>query len=90
MKYVKFLVVPLLYVALAFMIIGGMPPPDAVGSNVAAGDANGDGFVNGLDIAPIINFFLNDTPIPGNGDCNGDGSVNGLDIGCVINKFLGP
>jgi len=89
MKYVKFLVVPLLYVALAFMIIGGMPPPDAGGGNVAAGDANGDGFVNGLDIAPIINFFLNDTPIPGNGDCNGDGSVNGLDIGCVINIFLG-
>ncbi len=89
MKYVKFLVVPLLYVALAFMIIGEMPPPDAGGGNVAAGDANGDGFVNGLDIAPIINFFLNDTPIPGNGDCNGDGSVNGLDIGCVINIFLG-
>ena len=55
------------------------------------GDVNGDGLVNGLDIAPFIDVVVLGTSDPithARADLNGDGAVNGLDvpdfIDCVI------
>jgi hypothetical protein len=50
-----------------------------------AGDVNGDGIVNGLDIAQIASHWLHAGPV---GDANGDGLVNGLDIAMVASNWL--
>ncbi len=49
------------------------------------GDANGDGVVNGLDIALVASNWL--TPGP-QGDVNFDGVVNGLDISLIASHWL--
>ena len=54
MKYVKFLVVPILFVALAFMNIGGC------GGGGGGGDGDGDG-PDCADIAGIILFLFTET-----------------------------
>jgi hypothetical protein len=58
-------------------------------SSGLAGDANGDGVINILDVTVILNDILEISPAPGNGDCNGDGQVNILDVTCVLNIILG-
>ena len=59
----------------------------------AAGDANGDGSVNVLDVVSIVNYIL----AGGDGldDCgaavsdyNGDGAVNVLDVVAIVNLIL--
>ena len=50
-----------------------------------AGDTNGDGIVNGLDIAMIASHWLQLGPVA---DANGDGLVNGLDIAMVASNWL--
>lgn len=51
------------------------------------GDANGDGVVNGLDIALIASGWLH-TGVGSSGDTNDDGVVNGLDIALVASNWL--
>jgi len=51
-----------------------------------AGDVNGDGTVNGLDISQIAGNWLHIGTLPG--DVNYDGSVNGLDISQIAGHWL--
>ncbi|MDG4554467.1 MAG: RHS repeat-associated core domain-containing protein [Candidatus Competibacter sp.] len=60
----------------------------AVVQAVAAGDINGDGVVNALDVVAVINHLLGLQSWPG-ADVNGDGVVNALDVVFVINQVLG-
>jgi len=53
-----------------------------------AGDVNGDGAVNALDVVAVINQFLGLQTWP-RADVNNDGAVNALDVVFVINKVLG-
>ena len=50
------------------------------------GDLNGDGAVNGLDLAIVLNAFGN---AGGPGDANNDGVVDGGDIAFVLNSWTG-
>jgi hypothetical protein len=51
------------------------------------GDLNGDGIVNGQDIAIIASHWLDTgTGVPG--DANNDGIVNGQDIGIIASNWL--
>jgi len=50
-----------------------------------AGDANADGFVNGLDIALIAGHWLGAGPT---GDVDHNGVVNGLDISAISGNWL--
>ena len=52
----------------------------------APGDLNGDGVVNGLDIALVASNWLR-TGF-NNADANGDGVVNGLDIALISANWL--
>jgi hypothetical protein len=56
-----------------------------------AGDVNGDGVVNGLDLGPLGAAFLS-TPRSPNwnpaADINNDSVVNGLDLGIIGANFL--
>jgi len=51
-----------------------------------AGDVNGDGVVNGLDISLIAANWLHTGSLTG--DANFDGTVNGLDIALVASNWL--
>ena len=51
------------------------------------GDVNGDGIVNGQDIAGIASHWLN-SGVAKVGDTNGDGIVNGQDIAAVASHWL--
>jgi hypothetical protein len=52
-----------------------------------AGDVNGDGVVNGLDInLAATNWLKSGSGIPG--DANGDGVINGLDINLIATHWL--
>jgi hypothetical protein len=53
------------------------------------GDINGDGTVNGLDLAILAaNWLQNVPPANPNADINGDGTVNGLDLGIMAQYWL--
>ena len=55
-----------------------------------AGDVNGDGEVNTVDITILYNYLLNnDTEGMVNGDQDGDGSITAVDITVVYNTLLG-
>ena len=57
--------------------------------STTAGDANGDGLVNGADIFFLVNFLLADgLPPAGDGDANGDGAVSVTDIFYLINYIF--
>jgi hypothetical protein len=57
------------------------------------GDANGDGVINGRDLANVQMHILGVLPLSGNSftyaDTNGDGSVNGRDLANVQLDILG-
>ncbi len=63
---------------------------DGCGSGIA-GDANGDGTLNILDIVGIVNFILGTGTVDWEcaADFNGDGTVNILDIVGMVNCILG-
>jgi hypothetical protein len=55
------------------------------------GDINGDGTVNGLDLAIMASAWLSTPGMPNwksNADINGDGVVNGLDLGIMAQYWL--
>ena len=55
-----------------------------------AGDVNGDGEVNTVDITILYNYLLNgETEGMVNGDQDGDGSITAVDITVVYNVLLG-
>ncbi len=54
--------------------------------NVLPGDGNGDGVVNGLDIASVASHWLHTGTVFG--DANGDGAVNGLDVAEIASHWL--
>ena len=66
----------------------GAEESDNLGFVVAAGDVNGDGVVNGLDIDPFVDVLLNG-PYQAEADMNGDGIVNGLDVDLFVAAVLG-
>jgi hypothetical protein len=58
-------------------------------SNLAKGDANGDGNVNILDVVYLINYvFAGGLPPVGPSDVNSDGNVNADDIRYLINYIF--
>jgi hypothetical protein len=58
-------------------------------ANIAVGDQNFDGIVNGQDIALASSNYLNvNAAHLGVGDVNGDGIVNGQDIALMSSNYL--
>ncbi len=54
-----------------------------------AGDVNGDGTIDVLDIFYLINFLFAGGPVPvGASDVNGDGAIDVLDIFYLINHLF--
>jgi hypothetical protein len=49
-------------------------------------DMNGDGHVNGIDLAFILAYWGTSTPIA---DLNDDGIVGGVDLALVLNGWTG-
>ena len=61
-----------------------------VAAPVVAGDVNGDGEVNSVDITILYNYLLNgETEGMVNGDQSGDGEITTVDITTVYNVLLG-
>jgi hypothetical protein len=53
------------------------------------GDLNGDGVVNGLDLAILAaNWLQNVPPANANADIYGDGVINGLDLAILASNWL--
>lgn len=64
---------------------------DTSGSYLA-GDANGSGDVNGLDVIYLVGYLKGSGPPPSPylaGDANGSCSVNGLDVTYLVSYFKG-
>ena len=60
-------------------------------SDVAPGDANGDGEINVTDVGMVIDHILENTPsgfIADAADVNGDGEINVTDVGLIIDIIL--
>jgi hypothetical protein len=55
--------------------------------NNLAGDLNGDGSVNVIDIVALVNIILNDLD-PQGADYNGDGTVNVIDVVALVHFVL--
>ncbi|MBR2147389.1 MAG: hypothetical protein IJ925_08240 [Muribaculaceae bacterium] len=61
-----------------------------VANPVVAGDVNGDGEVNSVDITILYNYLLNgETEGMVNGDQSGDGEITTVDVTAVYNVLLG-
>jgi hypothetical protein len=56
-------------------------------TNALQGDANGDGIVNGADLAEVTGHFNATGQTWATGDFNGDGIVNGADLAFVTSNF---
>lgn len=69
--------------------MGGSAPP----KEIMRGDTNGDGRVNGRDLANIQMHILGIKALSGDtftrGDTNSDGKVNGRDLANVQMHILG-
>ena len=78
MKSLRVLLSAVVAVAMAF----GFSPSTAQGQGSCAGDNNGDGLVNHVDLATVLNSW---GACPGcAGDMNGDGVVNPVDLAMVM------
>ncbi len=71
-------------------------PPDGEASegagaeSLAAGDVNGDGKTDAIDIQAVINAVLGiDASLTKSADVNGDAELNATDVQLVINRALG-
>lgn len=58
-------------------------------TSAPAGDVNGDGSYNAIDIQNVINGALGRDILPANGDLNFDWATNAVDVQLVINRALG-
>ena len=52
------------------------------------GDANGDSFIDVLDLVIIVNSILSGTSLPSNCDLNGDITVDILDVVLLVSIIL--
>ncbi|OGC89319.1 MAG: hypothetical protein A2W25_13470 [candidate division Zixibacteria bacterium RBG_16_53_22] len=72
---------------------GGMPLEERRPFNIlAAGDANGNGSRNGIDVVFLVSYLkgIGNPPEPLlAGNVNGDCATNGLDVGYLVNYFKG-
>ena len=59
------------------------------GSCPLAGDSNGDGTLNVLDVVLLVNLVLEVADADECSDINGDGSLNVLDVVLLVNLVLG-
>jgi hypothetical protein len=59
------------------------------GSSIA-GDLNGDGLFNVLDIVMLVDIVLGNADPVSSGDLNGDGLLNVLDIVMLVDIILNP
>ena len=81
MKSLRVLLSAVVAVAMAF----GFSPSTARGQGSCAGDNNGDGLVNHVDLATVLNSW---GACPGcAGDMNGDGIVNPVDLAMVMSGW---
>lgn len=65
-----------------------IPSPTATSSpQPVAGDVNGDGSVNIVDIGIVVDHYGESVDPYQNGDLNGDGIVNIVDLGIVISNY---
>ena len=53
-------------------------------TNPAAGDANGDGVINDLDVLTTANEILGLSAGSGESNCNGDSGIDAMDIACIL------
>jgi hypothetical protein len=61
----------------------------AATANIAPGDSNFDGVVNGQDLALVSsNWLQSNAAHLGTGDVNGDGIVNGQDLALISSNWL--
>jgi mannan endo-1,4-beta-mannosidase len=64
-----------------------LPTPTPTPVPTKAGDANGDGKVDIIDIGIIVDAYGTNPTGDTRADLNGDGVVNGIDIGIVIDNY---
>jgi len=73
--------------ATAAIILGSAANAGASGNDCeCVGDINGDGTINGADLAAVLGAWGTANPAA---DLNGDGTVNGADLAIVLGKW-GP
>jgi len=84
MKSLRVLLSAVVAVAMAF----GFSPSTAQAQGSCAGDINGDGMVDGNDLAILLSSW---GPCPGTGSCagdiSGDGVVNGNDLAILLSSW---
>jgi glucose/arabinose dehydrogenase len=72
---------------------GGIPFPETRQLNIlAAGDANANGDLNGVDVTFLVAYLKGFGPTPNPffaGDANGDCAVNGIDVVYMVSYFKG-
>lgn len=61
--------------------------PTATPAAITPGDANGDGYVDGLDYVIWLNHYSRQASGISNGDFNSDGNVDGLDYVIWLNHY---
>jgi len=81
MKSLRVLLSAVVAIAIAF----GFSPSTAQGQGSCAGDNNGDGVVNHVDLATVLNSW--GACLGCAGDMNGDGVVNPLDLAMVMSGW---
>ena len=60
------------------------------GSTVIAGDLNGDGDLNIMDVIVLVNIILGYADPVDSGDLNADGNVNIMDVVALVQIILNP
>jgi peptidoglycan/xylan/chitin deacetylase (PgdA/CDA1 family) len=62
-------------------------PPVVTPPTVIAGDVNGDGTINALDLSTVLSNWNKTGQTLAEGDLNGDGTVNALDLSIVLSNW---
>ncbi|KKS97706.1 MAG: hypothetical protein UV73_C0006G0060 [Candidatus Gottesmanbacteria bacterium GW2011_GWA2_43_14] len=74
----------IIFISSILFFLVGTQPASLAGIN---GDANGDGFVDGLDYVVWLNHYNQSATGSGNGDFNNSGKVDGLDYVIWLNNY---
>ncbi len=75
-----------------YSALSNSPLAQAAGGDFVAGDVNGSGVIDGLDVIYLVNYLKGGTRPPDpilRADCNGDCAVNGSDILFIVDYFRG-